>query len=121
MGKGFGAGSSGYSVRSASLRNVGLYGPAFSRQAGMSEGDRRATTGAVISEPAGGQGEGGIARKPRSEREYEALPLHGVPPRDREHVRAYFERVAEETSAGTVLEEFKPEKDEKSSSTGGQR
>ena len=118
---GGGAGASGYSMRSATMRNVGLYGPAFNRQQGMSEGDRRAAPGAIISEPAGGQGEGGIARKPRSEREYEALPLHGVPPRDREHVRAYFERVAEETSAGTVLEEFKPEKDEKSSSTGGQR
>jgi chemotaxis protein histidine kinase CheA len=101
--RGIGSGAGGYSMWAGTLNNVGLYGP-LPRGGGRGQEERPQVSGAFSAEPAGGRGVGGITVKPASSGAAEALPLQALPPRLRDGVQAYFRRVAEETSAGTVLE-----------------
>ena len=105
MGRGIGAGAGGYSVRSNTPANVGLYGPANMAQARMSAagGTADATPG-LFWEAGGGGMEGEIGAPERADIPYGGVALQAVPPGHRQRVRDYFRRVAEETSMGTTLE-----------------
>jgi len=107
MGTGYGqvgTGMGGYSMRTAAVPNVGVYGPA-TLAAGMGESDQDVVPPGFALDATGGDAGKGITPEAREQISYEAIPLQGVPPEHREGVRAYFKRVAEETSSGTVLEE----------------
>jgi hypothetical protein len=99
--QGAGSGRGGYSMRTSTLKNVGVYGPAPRGGAGGRE-NAREVAGAAAGEPVGGSNVGGMTMGPGASGGSEALPLQALPPRHREGVRAYFRSVAEETSAGKV-------------------
>jgi len=101
---GVGRGAGGYSMRAGTLNNVGLYGPS-PRRGGSGRSDRQRNWGGLNAEPAGRSGVGAITLEPTASDGAEALPLQALPPRHRQGVRAYFRRVAEETSAGAVIDD----------------
>ncbi len=103
-GQGVGSGAGGYSMRAGTLDNVGLYGPS-PRRGGSGRSDRERNWGGLYAEPAGRSGVGAVTVEPTASGGAEALPLQALPPRHRQGVRAYFRRVAEETSAGTVIDD----------------
>jgi hypothetical protein len=100
-----GSGANGYSMRSSAAPNVGLYGPEVLTSSKASEGGRTSNTPPTAMQLQGGNAAGGISPEPNTAEEAEAAALRTVPPQYRESVRAYFKRVADETSAGAVLEE----------------
>ncbi len=104
QGQGVGSGAGGYSMRAGTLKNVGLYGPS-PRRGGGGRSNRERSWAGVVAEPRGGSESGGITVEPTASGGGEAMPLQSLPPRYRAGVRAYFRRVAEETSAGAVIED----------------
>jgi len=103
---GEGSGANGYSMRSSAQPNVGLYGPEMLTSNKSSEGGRDARTSPTAVELHGGNSAGGInPERSNAADTAESAALRAVPPQHRDSVRAYFKRVADETSAGTVLEE----------------
>ena len=98
---GLGAGGSGYSVRTNTLANVGLYGPqTTARSAGR--GQDASTSGGFLDQ-AGGSMAYDIGARRAGLGGRDGLPLRSVPSQHRRPVQDYFRRVAEEASAGTVL------------------
>lgn len=104
MGLGIGAGAGGYSTRSNTPARVGLYGPAMAslQVSGMG---RDSHAPAFPYEATGGVAAGGIEGPGREDAAYGGAAVQAIPARYREHVRRYFQRVAQETSMGTRLDD----------------
>ncbi|MFO8007557.1 MAG: DUF4175 family protein [Candidatus Brocadiia bacterium] len=99
---GLGSGTGGYSMRAATMDNVGIYGSQpWAAGAGMDDEER--PFGGVSAEAKGGQGgDPGVVTSPES-LQYDAQMLGSIAPRRRAHVRAYLQRVADELAAGRIL------------------
>ena len=96
---GIGAGADGYSMPSSGRANVGIYGPnLLPARMSSQAGDGSADQGMVFVTPGGGDMGDQIDTQDRARLTYGGAPLSGVPPQYRAHLRAYFKRVADETS-----------------------
>ena len=96
---GVGGGADGYSMPFSGRQDVGIYGAnPLPAQASSESGDGRADQGAFSTTPGGGDMENQIDAQDRARLTYGGAPLSGVPQQHRAHLRAYFKRVAEETS-----------------------
>lgn len=91
-------GSSGYSMRMATLNNVGLYGAKEmdSAQSGLGRRDTNVLAGGIRIRSEGGRAEG--FSTPEDDVSSGAGMLQGVPVQYRRRVREYFRQVAEDTS-----------------------
>jgi hypothetical protein len=103
QGPGIGSGRGGYSIRANTLANVGVYGPATMSPASAGGGRDSGNPAAAWEDTGGAMGKG-IGLSSTGAPAYEGIPLQSVPPQHRAHVRDYFRRVAEESSAGAVVE-----------------
>jgi len=101
-GMGMGAGQGGYSMRSNTLENVGVYGPPTMNLAGG--GGRESSYAALVRETPGGTMAGEIAGGPPGAPGSEGVPLQSVPPQHRRGVQDYFRRVADEAASGRITD-----------------